>query len=237
MGSNLAHASEAGAPRPRTFFGAFRARLLQGLFVVLPVAVTFGIVAWLYGLLRNTVIAPIARIVVDLATPGPDNDPLPVWFESVAAPLIAILLVVGLLYVAGLFLNSRVHQLFDWLLMRVPVVTTIYSAVVNVVKTMQRTGDAGSRFQRVVLVPFPHPGVKAPAFVTSTCEDVATGKTIVCVYVPTTPVPTSGYMLMYPEEEVTEVSWDLNETLQAIVSGGLTVPPRVEYYPVAGSAK
>ena len=54
------------------------------------------------------------------------------------------------------------------------------------------------------------------------------------MYVPTTPVPTSGYMLLVPEEEVIAVNWDLEETLQAIVSGGITVPNEVSYYP-AGS--
>ena len=59
----------------------------------------------------------------------------------------------------------------------------------------------------------------------------APGKTILCVYVPTTPIPTSGYMLMLPEDDVTELSWSLDETLQAIVSGGITVPEKVDYFP------
>ena len=61
--------------------------------------------------------------------------------------------------------------------------------------------------------------------------DTATNKTILCVYVPTTPVPTSGYMLMVPEENVVALNWDLQETLQAIVSGGITVPGKVSYGP------
>jgi uncharacterized membrane protein len=84
--------------------------------------------------------------------------------------------------------------------------------------------------QRVVLVPFPHPGMKVPAFVTGSCRDIETGKVILCVYVPTTPVPTSGYYLLVPEEEVTEPRWTPEETLQAIISGGLTAPPEVRYF-------
>ena len=71
--------------------------------------------------------------------------------------------------------------------------------------------------------------MKVPAFVTSECRDLNNGRTILCVYVPTTPVPTSGYMILVPEEEVVAVNWDLEETLQAIVSGGITVPPDVIY--------
>ncbi len=62
-----------------------------------------------------------------------------------------------------------------------------------------------------------------------------THRKILCVYVPTTPVPTSGYMLLVPEDEVVDVNWDLQETLQAIVSGGITVPRDVIYdrHPIA----
>ena len=73
--------------------------------------------------------------------------------------------------------------------------------------------------------------MKAPAFVTGESVDVSTGRTILCVYVPTTPVPTSGYMLMVEQEDVIELNWDLEETLQAIVSGGITVPETVTYQP------
>ena len=117
----------------------------------------------------------------------------------------------------------------EWILSNVPGVNTIYSSVSNVVNAV--SNSQGKRnFKRVVLIEFPHAGMKAPAFVTSECTETTTGKTILCVYVPTTPVPTSGYMLMVPEEEVVALNWDLEETLQAIVSGGITVPPKVTYH-------
>ena len=50
------------------------------------------------------------------------------------------------------------------------------------------------------------------------------------MYVPTTPVPTSGYFLIVPEEEVTELDWSAEQALQAIVSAGLTAPPEIRYY-------
>ena len=123
-------------------------------------------------------------------------------------------------------------SLLDWVILHVPGVTVIYASVRKVFATLQIQHE-GQKFQRVVLVPFPHPGMKVPAFVTSSCLDVATGKTILCVYVPTTPVPTSGYMLLLPEEDATEVSWSLDDTLQAIMSGGISVPEKVEYFPLS----
>jgi uncharacterized membrane protein len=134
----------------------------------------------------------------------------------------------AILFVAGMFAQSRLHRTFNWVMLNVPGVKTIYAAVSNVFNAL--SGSQGVRdFKRVVLVNFPHEGMKAPAFVTSECRDVETGGNILCVYIPTTPVPTSGYMLMVPEEDVVPLNWDIQETLQAIVSGGITVPRNVTY--------
>ncbi len=150
------------------------------------------------------------------------------YFLDAFFSLLAVVSLLAILFVAGMFAQSRLHKVFDWVLLKVPGIKTIYAAVSNVLNSV--SGAQGVKdFKRVVLVEFPHPGMKAPAFVTNECVDAATNKTILCVYVPTTPVPTSGYMLMVPEENVVSLNWDLQETLQAIVSGGITVPDKVSY--------
>jgi uncharacterized membrane protein len=68
-------------------------------------------------------------------------------------------------------------------------------------------------------------------FVTATCRDSNTQKSILCVYVPTTPVPTSGYFLLVPEDQVTELNWSSEQALQAIISAGLTAPQEIGYFP------
>jgi len=217
-----------------------RSRLVQGLLLALPIAITFWILHWLYRTLRDVLIDPVARVVSWVSLRFVENsdeamgESLPYWFDSWAAPVIAVAIILGLLYFFGMFFQSRIHRLIDWFLLQVPVVTNVYSAVRQVFTAIQREdGGSKKKFQRVVLVPFPHQGMRAPAFVTSSCTDKATGRKILCVYVPTTPIPTSGYMLMVPEEDVTDLSWDLNETLQAIVSGGIAVPEEVDYFPPA----
>ena len=211
----------------RSLIKAIQVRIIQGLLLALPVVITFWIIYWLYSTLRNLVIGPVASLVVWVVGGGNEQ---PSWFENFVAPPAAIAIVLVVLYILGRFVHTRLHRTVDWVLLRVPLVTNIYAAVRNVFSALD-TQKNEQRFQRVVLVPFPHAGMKAPAFVTSTCRDKETGRTIVCVYVPTTPVPTSGYMLMLPEEDVTELQWDFNETLQAIVSGGISVPPEVTYFP------
>ncbi|MDP6466525.1 MAG: DUF502 domain-containing protein [Pirellulaceae bacterium] len=215
-----------------SLIAAIRNRIIEGLLLVLPFAITYWVISWLYmtfrGLILNAVIAKVVEVIFGAGVEPPE------FFVKFIAPAIAILIVLFGLYILGMFLHSRIHRLIDWVILHVPGVTVIYAAMRKLFTTLQTQRHQVQKFQRVVLVPFPHPGMKVPAFVTSSCVDVATGKTILCVYVPTTPVPTSGYMLMLPEEDATEVSWSLDESLQAIISGGISVPAKVEYFPIAG---
>ena len=210
----------------------FRNRFIAGLFVVLPIYITYALLKWLYDLLYSSALEPIMRGLRRLwGLKETDGDPS--WYLTLLLSSVALLLVVTLIYIAGMFFRSRLHLFVNWILLNVPGVKTIYSAVSKVFDAISSSQDDVNQFKRVVLVPFPHQGMKAPAFVTSECTDVTTGRVILCVYVPTTPVPTSGYMLLIPQEEVVDLNWDLEETLQAIVSGGITVPKKVSYLPYA----
>ena len=212
----------------RRVWHGIRGRILSGLLLVLPILITFWVVYWLYSALEDYIIRPLARVVIWKTRVGlPETEP-PFWFEAYAAPLLGILITVVLLYCLGFFVHSRLHRAVDWLLLRVPVVSLIYNGVGQVFKAVDRQrGD--HRLQRAVLVPFPHPGMKAPAFVTATCRDVATGKVLLCVFVPTAPMPASGFIMLVPAEDVTELDWRPEQTLQVLISVGLTAPrkPRI----------
>lgn len=242
--------AEAKTPRPfGPFWNSFyllRNRVLAGFVVALPVIITFIIIKWLYEFLAKDVIGYTANALIRLwrvsdepaekANTGvPELDAAiditrEVWFvNNILAPVTAILLIGGVLFMLGMLFRSRWHRFFDWVMSSVPGIGVIYKSVNNVIDSVRSSSAEEKKFQRVVLIKFPHPGMKVPAFVTSSCTDANTGKEILCVYVPTTPIPTSGYMILVPIEEVTEISWELQETLQAIVSGGITVPPSVEY--------
>ena len=189
-------------------------------------------IKWLYDTFIAVLIGPIRDFLLRLWYPDAETLEPATWLSwSIysTASLAAFVLVLSLLFIAGMFFQSRLHRLLDWLLSSVPGVKTIYTAVKNVVESFRTTTQGNDKFKRVVLVKFPHSGMKAPAFVTSEIKDTNNNRKILCVYVPTTPLPTSGYMLLVPEEEVVPLDWDLEETLQAIVSGGISVPPEVRY--------
>lgn len=219
----------APSPGRRGLIANIRGRIIAGLLLALPFFVTFWIVYWLYQTLDDYVMAPMARLVVRLAEGGAVA--VPTWFTTYVAPALGLVTIGMFLYFLGFFAHSRLARLVDTILLRVPIVTPIYSAASRMFQSLGGAGDM-TKFKRVVLVAFPQPGMRSPGFVTSSCRDQATGKTILCIYVPTTPIPTSGYMLMVPEEDVTELNWTLEETVQAVVSFGLTAPEQVQYFPL-----
>jgi uncharacterized membrane protein len=124
----------------------------------------------------------------------------------------------------------RLTRLVDWVFMRVPVVNLIFRAVNNVFQSLshQFQGEMSSR--RVVLIPFPQSGMRSLAFVTSSLHDTTTGKTILCVCMLTGVMPPAGFTLFVPEEDVTDVDWTMNQSLQVIFSGGITTPATIPYF-------
>lgn len=233
-----------GSPRPEALregssdgaFGRFRwiqrnvrDRLVEGLLVMLPIVVTLWVVKWLYQGLAYYGIEPLARLVIWKGRTVKSAESLPYWFETFAAPVVAVVLALLVLYLCGMAAHTRLRKSVDAVMLRVPVVSHVYDAVKSVIQVLEKSPEQRSA-QRVVLVPFPHPGMRLPAIVTSSCKDIRTDRVLLCVYVPTTPVPTSGYFLMIPEDEVTELNWDVQQTLQAIISGGLAAPPLVSFF-------
>jgi uncharacterized membrane protein len=233
-----------GTPDPQTdpapgalrrVWHGIRGRILGGLLLVLPVLITFWVIYWLYSSLEKYVIDPLALLVLWQAGRQGERE-LPFWFETYAAPAIAIVIAVVLLYCLGFLARSRVRRFIDWILLRVPGISIIYNGVRNVFQALDRQRGQ-QRLQRAVLVAFPHPGMKTAGFVTATCRDLETQKVLLCVFVPTAPVPASGFMLLVPEEEVTELNWGPEQTLQTILSAGLTAPPAVRYFKNGSAAE
>jgi len=204
-------------------------RILNGLLLALPVLITFWLIGWLYSILETKIIDPVAMVLLWKFKWTTSSTELPYWFETFAAPLLAIVVVLALLYCLDYFSDTRLRAYVSWTLRRVPLVSHVYNPVRKVFEALdQQSGQ--QRPSRMVLIQFPHPGTKLPAFVTAVCRDQETQRNLLCVYVPTTPVPTSGFFLLVPEDEVTELNWDAEQTLQTIISGGLTAPPVVTYF-------
>jgi uncharacterized membrane protein len=240
--------SAVNVPLTRWSLGAalssLRARLISGLIFSLPIVITFWIVYWIFMTLERFVLNPLAGLITRVHAwltnyPVVLEPDLPQWYR-VGSPFVAILLALAILYFMGLIFRSWFYRTLEWFLLHVPIVATIYKAVRNVVESLGSQLRGGGEFKRVVLVEFPHPGTRSLGLVTNSLRDVTTGRTILTVCVLTGLMPPAGFTLFVPEESVTNIAWSVNETLQSILSGGITAPPTIHFFeglptPIAGA--
>jgi uncharacterized membrane protein len=197
--------------------------IIAGIFIVVPVWVTIWVITFLTNLLIEFG-SPLALRVGQLVAP---SSPLlaalgqAVWFQDLAAVTIVLVGLLLLGVVGRAVIGRRLLEVFDQLMARIPLVQSIYGAARKLVQTVQTKPDSG---QRVVLIEFPTPGMKAVGLVTRTFIDPATGKEIAAVYVPTTPNPSSGYVELLPSANLVPLDWTVNEALTFIISGGAVAP-------------
>jgi uncharacterized membrane protein len=196
-------------------------------------------VYWIVLTLERFLLNPIASVLHHMNAWIRDNPALhdmdlPNWWYNVASPLLALFLMVAFLYLMGLLFHTWLYRTLEWFLLHVPIVATIYRAVRNVVDSLGGQLRGGAEFKRVVLVEFPHPGIRSLGLVTNSLQDETTGRTILTVCVLTGLMPPAGFTLFVPEESVTNIPWSVNETLQAIMSGGITTPATVHYFRAPG---
>ena len=195
---------------------ALRKWLLAGLLVIVPVAITIGVLQWIIGTLdRTLLILPESwqpDKLIGIHIPG---------FGVLLT--LAILLAVGA--VASNFMGRKLVSWGDILVSRIPVVRSIYSSVKQVSDTL--FSESGNAFRTAVLVQWPRTDVWTIGFVTGTPGgDVANylvGEYL-SVYVPTTPNPTGGYFVMLRKSDCIELRMSVDEALKYVVSMGVVEP-------------
>ncbi len=202
----------------------FRRTFITGLLVVTPLVVTYWLVSLVYRALDNNVTPLIFKLVGLLGSPVEQGT----WLGFVA-PVVGIALSIGLIYglglVGGNVLGRQILKSVEALILQVPVVRGIYSATRQFIDTFSR--PEGRSFHGVVLVQFPHPGVWSLGLVTNeTAGEVPhrLGKSVLSVFVPTTPNPTSGYLVFAGKDEVKHLDMSIDDAFKMIVSGGVLTP-------------
>jgi uncharacterized membrane protein len=139
--------------------------------------------------------------------------------------VLAALLTLATLYGVGLLtahvVGRRLLAFMERQLERLPVVQSIYGATKRFLNSLQKPPMST---QRVVLIAFPSPEMKAIGFVTRVMCDPATGCQLAAVYVPTSPNPTSGYIEIVPLDDVVQTNWSVEEAMTFVMTGGTTAP-------------
>jgi uncharacterized membrane protein len=208
----------------------FRRNIIAGLLAIIPILVTWWVVWTVLDLLVRTgrpFIRGAARGVRPYSPEVADLILAPA-FQSA----LALLIVVAALYLLGALTNAvlgrRVLHLVHRIMESVPFVKTVYGAVRTLIDSLQAPTKGR---ERVVLIEFPNPEMRAVGFVTSTFRAADTGQEVAAVYVPTTPNPTSGYVEIVPTERLVWLDWTANEAMSFIVSGGAMAPEAIRFHP------
>jgi uncharacterized membrane protein len=202
--------------------------IIAGIFIVVPIWLTVWVITFLIDLLIQFGRPIASRLAVWIA---PNSPKLAALFQAESfqdfAAIVIVLVGLLLLGVIGRqVIGRRLLDAFDRLMARIPLVQSIYGSARKLIQTVQTKPDG---HQRVVLIEFPSPGMKAVGLVTRTFTDPATGAEIAAVYVPTTPNPSSGYVELVQSATLVPLDWTVNEALTFIISGGAVAPNSFAY--------
>lgn len=212
----------------KAIFARWQANFLAGLAIVLPGVISLAVVLWLFGTVANITDRILIFLPRSLTHQDNGNGPM-FWYWSLAALVLAVFLVgvVGLF--ARHYLGQQIINWVDLALLRVPLLNKVYAATKQVNDAFST--NRKTSFRTVVLVEFPRPGVFTVGFLTGEAQEELAAKThepMVSVFVPTTPNPTSGFLLLVPEGSVTRLEMSVADGIKYIISLGTILP---EYGP------
>ena len=188
----------------------FRTIIVAGLLVWVPLGATIFVLRLLIGLFGNLDSWLSDQLNIPIAGMG---------------ILLALLVLLGTGLIAANYFGKRIVSFWESLLERIPLVRNIYSAVKRFAEIV--LADSSQSFSKVLLIEYPRRGLYSLSFQTSQNLGEIQGKTgedLVCVFVPTTPNPTSGLILMVPEQDVIELDMGVEDALKMVISLGVVVP-------------
>ena len=194
--------------------------ILAGILTIGPLFVTYLIFSFLFGFLAKAGL-PVVQL---LGVIFPEEWPSQPWLQSV----LAILLTLGVLYVAGRVTSQVIGRqalsLFEASLERLPFIAKVYGSVRQLLDTMMAKKESS---QRVVLIDFPIPGQKSIGFLTRTMTDSTSGELLAAVLMPNAINPTSAFLQVLPIDRVTETDLTMEQAMSMLMTGGAVGPETI----------
>jgi len=205
-------------------FLRWRGNFFTGLAIVLPGVISIAVVVWLFGTVAN--ITDTLLIFLPRAWTHKNGGAGPMhWYWSLCALALAVLLVGLVGSLARYYFGKKLIELVDLALLRVPLLNKIYSTLKQVNAAFSPSSK--SSFKQVVLVEFPRAGQYSVGFLTGEDHKEVQKKTkehVFSVFVPTTPNPTSGFLVLVPESEITKLDMSVADGIKFIISLGAIAP-------------
>jgi uncharacterized membrane protein len=199
-------------PTGYQFLKVFRRNFVAGILVVVPLVIAAWILWWVFSSVDN-MLQPVIEGI---------------FGREIQGLGFAIFLV--LVYITGIvasnYLGRRVIRFSESLLSRVPVFRQLYIGAKQVVESLSGAGINKAAFREVVFVEFPREGMSTIAFITNEIKDKK-GKKYYAIYIPTAPIPTSGYFEIATEEQVIHTDIPIDEGIKIVISSGMILPDKI----------
>jgi uncharacterized membrane protein len=188
---------------------------LTGLFALLPITLTIAIFTLTFRVIHGW-LEPLKQLNILPATP----------YSEVIIALI-IIFSAGILY--NLFILKPIIHALENLFFKLPLIRTVYSGIKKLVEAFSFQDKAS--FTKVVMIEFPRPGIYSIGFLANQFDqtkDLDQEKIFYSIFIPTTPNPTSGFLIIVPEEQILTLDMSRQEAMAMIISGGIIQPDTIK---------
>ena len=207
------------------FFPRIRAYFLAGALVTAPLAITFAVAWWFIELVDRNIVPMIP------AHWNPDTYLRETIGFEIGLPGLGLLILFIVITLIGAltagFLGRMVVSFGERILARMPVVRSVYGAVKQILETVLK--QQSNAFRQAVLIEYPRRGIWAIGFISTAAKGevskrAGSGQKMQSIFVPTTPNPTSGFLLFFPAEDVIELDMSVEDAAKLVISAGLVYP-------------
>ncbi len=194
-----------------------RTQFLAGILVVVPIGATILILVWIFNTIDSILhLQPVIEGILGRPVPG-----------------VGFCITILLIYLVGVIVSNVVGRGLlrygESLVTRIPMVRQLYTGIKQILESFSTPSKTG--FMQVVLVEFPRKGMRTIGFVTNESTDKS-GKKLLNIFIPTAPNPTSGFLQIAREDEITRIDISVDDALKMVVSAGRVSPKEVtEQFP------
>lgn len=225
---NNPYDNKPGHTKNSHFISRAQRNIFAGILTVIPIWFTWAVFEFIVKQLSKIGLPSAKALAKEIEKHSPNLAEIiqAPWLLNSLAVLLTIVALYFLGWITSVVVGQRLMKIFEYVIHRIPIVQSVYSAVKQFLSVLQTKPDG---VQRVVLIEFPSKYMKTVGFVTRVFNDSQTGKQLAAVYVPTTPNPTSGYLEIVPLEDLVSTDWTMDEAMTFIISGGAIAPDHIQY--------
>ena len=196
-----------------------RNRIFTGIIIALPLIATIAGISWIVQLIDNNVLKILPRTI------NPNT------YLGFNIPGLGLIISLFLFFILGLlasnFIGKSAIKAGEYLLTKVPVVSPVYNSLKQIINTVANQKERA--FRDVCLIEYPRKGIWAIGFISTTAKGEVSARAgntgaLLSIFVPTTPNPTSGFLLFFPAEDVIELDMSVEDAAKLVISAGLVYP-------------